>query len=173
VAGTYLVLAGDDGSLVMVDQHAAHERVLYESYRRQGRGGTSRDLAIPLDMPLHASQARVLRDSRSILSSLGFWLEIREAGATIKAVPGAMDPGEARSFLESAASGQVEGLEDLWVLLACRQAMKAAQPLAPGEAAQLLEAWLETENRDHCPHGRPVTARLTLRDMEKLFKRGK
>jgi DNA mismatch repair protein MutL len=82
-----------------------------------------------------------------------------------------LDAGQALNYLRSALDGQADSLDELWVLMSCRAAIKAGDRLNRGEALSLLETWLQTDNREHCPHGRPVVVRLGERDLAKMFKR--
>ena len=82
-----------------------------------------------------------------------------------------MASGEAREFLKAALDGRSRTLEDWWVMLSCKSAIKAGQPLAADEVYSLLEAWMATPDREYCPHGRPVVLTFGGDDLEKLFKR--
>ena len=172
VAGTYLVLAEAEAGLTLVDQHAAHERVLYSAMRRTGGSGASRPLALPRDLALHPAEAERLDRLWPRLKELGFGLS-RPAPdrLSLTATPANLEPGEAVELLRDALSGKSDGPEDLWALLSCKAAVKAGTPLARDEALALLDAWLAAEDRDYCPHGRPVRVRFTPAELEKLFKR--
>ncbi|MGE4297760.1 MAG: DNA mismatch repair endonuclease MutL [Desulfovibrionaceae bacterium] len=171
IANTYFVLRLADGSLGLLDQHAAHERVIYARLQRAGTRGDARPLALPLDMPLHPSEAATLQDMWPLLVQLGFALETGGPTLRIRSVPANLEPGQAKDFLREAVSGQTTGMESLWALMACKTAIKAGQALADNEALVLLEAWHATPDREFCPHGRPILVRFTAADLEKLFKR--
>ncbi|WP_029894497.1 DNA mismatch repair endonuclease MutL [Desulfohalovibrio reitneri] len=172
VENTYLLLSLPDGSLGILDQHAAHERVLYEAFLRRGRSGNSRPLAIPMDMALHPSEADRLEELWPDLRAAGFELATQgREGLRVTGLPPDLTPGRAVDLLRAALSGQAKSLEDIWVLLACRSAVKAGESLARDEALALLETWAATSNRDNCPHGRPALVRLSAHDLERLFKR--
>jgi len=172
VANTYLVIAESGAGLTLVDQHAAHERVLYTAMRQGGRSGASRPLALPRDLALHPAEAERLDRLWTRLKELGFGLS-RPAPdrLSMTATPANLEPGAAVELLRDALSGKADGPEDLWALLSCKAALKAGTPLAHGEALALLDAWLATEDREYCPHGRPIRVRFTPADLEKLFKR--
>jgi DNA mismatch repair protein MutL len=171
IADTYLVLRrGDD--MELVDQHAAHERVLLAAMREQRKRGDSQPLALALEMPLHPSEAEVLADLRDDLRAMGFVIEMDgPAKALVRGIPPTLETGEARGYLRDALAEKARGLDDLWTMMACKTAIKANQPLAVDEALALLETWLKTPEREFCPHGRPVVLRWTPSDLEKLFKR--
>jgi DNA mismatch repair protein MutL len=172
VAGTYLVIAEAGAGLTLVDQHAAHERVLFAALRRQGSSGASRPLALPRDLALHPAEAERLDALWPRLKELGFGLG-RPAPdrLSLTATPAGLEPGQAVELLRDALSGKADGPEDLWALLSCKAALKAGTPLARDEALALLDAWLAAEDREYCPHGRPIRVRFTPADLEKLFKR--
>ena len=72
---------------------------------------------------------------------------------------------------EMSVRGEQETLDDIWCLLACRQAVKAGEELAPDEAVQLIAAWSACREPHHCPHGRPTQVSLELAELERMFKR--
>lgn len=170
-ADTYLILR-QKGQLVLLDQHAAHERVILEAMKRDRTSGNSQPLAIPLEIPLHPSEAGRLQELWDDLRSMGFLLETEgRERVFIKGVPPTLEAGEAREYLADALASKARGLEELWTMLSCKGAIKAGQPLAHDEVMSLLEAWLAAPDREFCPHGRPVTVRWGVGELEKLFKR--
>lgn len=170
VASTYLLLRLDHGGLAVLDQHAAHERVLYDKLRNSKDAG-SRPLAVPMELPLHPSEAQRFMDLAVELERLGFSLVSEGAKLSIHAVPGGLSPAKAREFLQSCLAERVDDLSAVWAMLSCRMALKAGESLAPDEAMALLEAWAGCEDRDYCPHGRPVLISWSPDDLAKLFKR--
>lgn len=170
VADTYLVLAAPEG-LVLVDQHAAHERLIFHRLKHAARP-VPRDLMPALDLGLHPSQQEALQDLWPALTEAGFRLENPGPGRlAILAVPEHMQPGQARDFLLDILNGQSREPEALWVGMACKTAIKAGQHLDPSEALHLLDGWLACPDKSFCPHGRPVMVRLDSTDLEKMFKR--
>jgi DNA mismatch repair protein MutL len=172
-ADTYLIV--DLGrELVLVDQHAAHERVLFAAMEASGHRGHSRPVGIPVEVPLHASEAARLRELFPELRAMGFVLETPRPGmVAVTGAPPTLSVGQAREYLAAALSGQSKTLRDLWVLMSCKTAIKAGTRLADDEAVALLAQWAKAPERDYCPHGRPVTVRFGPREMEKMFKRRK
>jgi len=178
VADTYLVLrqgAPAGGGLLLVDQHAAHERVLLEVMRRARSAGTSQPLALPLEFALHPAEVLRAQELWADLQALGFRLELSGAeGARrllVRGAPPSLPVGRAAEFLREVLAEKVDGLEGLWAMLSCKAAVKAGQALAADEAMALLEAWLASPEREHCPHGRPVAVSFAPADLERLFKR--
>jgi DNA mismatch repair protein MutL len=172
LAETYLILRHADGTLSLVDQHAAHERVLYHSFERAQTRGDAQPLAVPLDLPLHPAEAARLDELWEGLRDLGFGLQ-RPAPELLRvaAIPPLLTVARAKDYLRAAVSGQSRDVRDLWALMSCKAAIKAGQPLARDEALALLEAWRAVPGRDYCPHGRPVRIAWTPADLERLFKR--
>lgn len=182
IHNAYLVIETDDG-LMIVDQHALHERILYEELRRRIAEKTleSQRLLIPQIIRVPAQRLEALEDHAATLARLG--IELSAAGPSSVAVQAFP------SFLERLNLGEfVRGLLDLLAepgtrpapdtllheildMMACKAAVKAGDPLTPDEIAALLSRRDAAERSSHCPHGRPTTLRLTLRDLERQFKR--
>ncbi len=171
VAATYLTLRDQEGALVLVDQHAAHERVLYARLRQGGFAGTGQLLALPLELPLPPAEAERFYALRPRLEALGFSARSEAGGLRVTAVPPVLSRAEARQFLEEALAGRKDDLTALFASMSCKAAIKAGQALTDDEAAGLLRQWLQTPEREYCPHGRPCVLRWDAAALEKLFKR--
>ncbi len=171
IADTYL-LARRGGGLLIVDQHAAHERVRLHAIQGGGTKGTSQLLALPLELPLHASESAELDRLWADLAALGFALETAGPGLLrVMGLPPQLARTDAAAFLRDALAGKQSGFESVWHMMACRTAVKGGDRLTPDEAAQLLRQWADTPESGYCPHGRPTAVTLTVNDLEKLFKR--
>lgn len=170
-ADTYLILTGSAG-ITLIDQHAAHERVLFHMLRSSGSRGDRRPLLMPLEIPMHPSQALLVQEIWAQLDGLGFSLELAAGPKLLlHAVPALLTPSRAREFLEDALADKARSMEDLWAVMACKAAIKAGDVLTPDEALALIESWQSLPDRNFCPHGRPVSLLWTVGDLEKLFKR--
>jgi len=174
VADTYLVLRIGRQGLTLLDQHAAHERVLFSRLKASQSRGESRALGVGFEMSLHPAEARRLETLWKDLANLGFQMRSERPGVVgVRGVPPLFSAGQAKEFLGDVLAGKARTMEDLWAMMSCKAAIKAGDALADDEALALVEAWSATQGRDHCPHGRPVAAHWDLKDLEKLFKRGK
>lgn len=171
LASTYLLLR-KGASLLILDQHALHERIRLHAIERGGTRSASQLLAIPLEITLHPSEAEELPGIWQDLSALGFALETNGPDTLrVTGIPPSLARADAPKFIRDALGGKKGGFDSLWHMMACRTAIKAGQELTSDEVAGLLEQWLATPDGGYCPHGRPVSVALTARDLEKLFKR--
>ncbi|MFW5971447.1 MAG: DNA mismatch repair endonuclease MutL, partial [Desulfovermiculus sp.] len=173
IQNSYLLLTSRAGELILVDQHAAHERILYHRFSSQGQSRQQRPLALPMQRALHPSEEERLSRVAPAMRSMGFVLDRSQDGAVlIRAVPAHLDPSQAREFLDQILHQQSESQDELWQTMACRQAVKAGDTLSAQEALELIELWLSTPDKEYCPHGRPAMISLRAKDLERMFKRG-
>lgn len=171
IGNTYLVVRFGSNRLGLIDQHAAHERILYSKFQAAGRHGESQLLALPMELPLHRAEADRLQEIWGDLTALGFALTLDGPTLRINGVPAILSSGDAKEFLREVLGGQASGLEPLWAMMSCKAAIKAGQILADDEVLHLLEEWRNSEDRNHCPHGRPAMLHWDAADLEKMFKR--
>jgi DNA mismatch repair protein MutL len=180
---SYIVAQDRDG-LVLVDQHVAHERVLYERYLAEAEQGEVQiqRLLFPKTIELTSEEAVLLEAEAAEFVRLGFLLEAF-GGTTVKldGVPAfAKDVAPERLLREllgeaaktpSAATGVRELRRRLVTSAACQAAIKVNYPLARDGMQRLLDDLFLTENPTTCPHGRPILFRLTLEEIERAFRR--
>ncbi len=177
------IIATDDEGLLLIDQHVAHERILFDKYRRleSSRSAESQNLLLPETFDLTPAQVAAFDVVSEELETYGFGL-MRLSGRTvaIKAVPADLPAGEARNMLaevletvDAEKRGAVRATlrDDIAASLACRAAIKINTPLAAEKMRWLIDRLLLTSSPTTCPHGRPVILRLTIRDIEKGFHR--
>jgi DNA mismatch repair protein MutL len=185
---SYLVTQDEQG-VVIVDQHALHERVMFEYLAgrvlRDGGVLESQRLLTPEVVQAAPAQVELLRGLEGLLKRLGIEAEpLGLASVAVHAFPtflfergvGAQEfMGEllAKAEAESLGSGNAaeEALRDVLDMMACKAAVKAGDRLSEGELGELLVLRERVERSSACPHGRPTSIRLTLRELEKLFGR--
>ncbi len=171
IARTYLVFRDARDALVLLDQHAAHERVLYAKITAHGYQGQGQGLAVPLEMTLHSSEAQRWQEMQPVFAALGFSAGLREGKLVVRAIPVLLGRMEAVSFLKEALAGRKDDLNSRFASMACKAAIKAGQKLTADEVATLMRQWLVTKDKENCPHGRPTMLRWDAFQLEKLFKR--
>jgi DNA mismatch repair protein MutL len=179
---SYLVAQSDDG-LVIIDQHALHERIMYEELLARLQRGPleSQRLLIPHPVNVSSAQAALLEQIQPLLGRLG--IDVGAFGPGVVAVQSfpsfleKLDPGA--FVLELLERGEQELLDlhdeevlhEVLDMMACKAAVKAGDPLSAGEIEALLARRELIDRSSNCPHGRPTTLRLSLKDLEKQFKR--
>lgn len=170
VADTYLILVSGD-TLLLLDQHAAHERVLLHEIERQTGRGASQLLALPVEVPLYPAESERLQERFGELSRMGFVMTASEGAVCVSGVPPLLGRARGIALLKDFLAEHTDGIDDVLHLMACRSAVKAGQTLTGDEAAGLLRKWLATPDRDFCPHGRPIALRFDAGALERMFKR--
>ena len=163
-----------------IDQHAAHERLLYDALMARSAAIVSQTLFLPEDMRLLPSESDAFLTNKPELERFGFvFSDASETGVTLLAVPQIKGTALKTAFLHDVLeylSGYEESRPNDWfrdaiAQSACKHAVKAGERLSHEEIRMLLER-LSTENALlTCPHGRPVAVRFTKTDIEKMFKR--
>lgn len=171
VADTYLLLRDAEGALLLLDQHAAHERVLYARLEQGAFSGAGQCLALPLELDLQPVEEERLFALRPRLQQMGFTLETSPGRLTARGIPPHLSRAEARDFLREALAGRKDDTVAMFVSLSCKSAIKAGQRLTDDEAVGLVRQWLQTPQREYCPHGRPAVLRWDAGALERLFKR--
>ncbi|MDO5537615.1 MAG: DNA mismatch repair endonuclease MutL [Desulfovibrionaceae bacterium] len=171
VARTYLVLRDARGALVLLDQHAAHERVLYDRITARGYQGQAVGLALPIEMTLHPAEAQRWQELQDMLAALGYAAGLQAGRLHVRAIPALLGRLEAMEFLKEALAGRKDDLNARFASMSCKAAIKAGQELTADEALNLLRQWLASPGREYCPHGRPAVLRWDAAALEKLFKR--
>jgi DNA mismatch repair protein MutL len=178
----YLVAEVPEGMLV-IDQHALHERILFEQARQRLREGTLavQRLLVPEPVSLPARQAALVLEQRDALAALG--LAVEEFGGStvlLTGYPVLLGRRPARNLLCAVAEDLAERdrvpsrdrlLHELLSLLACHAAVRAGDRLAPEEVAALLAQRHLAEDAHHCPHGRPTSLLFTRQDLDRQFRR--
>ncbi len=176
---TYLLLEQAD-SLVMIDQHAAHERILYEKFKRMlEQGAASQQLLTPLVVHVSARERAVLMDNRETLSQAGFEVEpFGERDMMVRAVPFVLSQASLNPFfmemvdqLDRLKSATLDRRRGEVIQLSCKRAVKAGDRLTDSEIRALLDEMARTSAPPTCPHGRPVMRVFRASEIERMFKR--
>jgi DNA mismatch repair protein MutL len=184
IHGIY-ILAENQFGLVLVDMHAAHERIVYERLKAQldGRQIASQPLLIPATFAASPEEIATAEEAASVLAQIG--MEITPFSSktlAVRAVPTALAAGDpvalARSVLAELARHDVSTVvqraeNELLGTMACHGAVRANRHLTPGEMNALLRQMETTERADQCNHGRPTWRQLTLKELDALFLRGR
>lgn len=173
VLNTYIVAEGE-GSLFLVDQHAAHERIRYERFMKSVERRGSQKLVEPAVVHLTPGEISALRENREFIASLGY--DVQELGGTsvmVRAVPPTLEGADAIEGLREGLMHLREGRKDeAMKSVACKGAIKAGDALGEEEMRKLLRELAECENPFTCPHGRPTIVRIDKREIERMFRRG-
>ena len=181
IFNSYLLCESDEG-LVAIDQHAAHERLLFEKLKKQYQANqlASQSLLFPEVAECSPAQIRILEKFGADIAALG--LDIHEFGGesyVVKAVPailGHLSPREILAgifdiFGEEAFAGQLKRVESVLATMACKAAIKANHALLPEEGEALVRQMCEADIFSHCPHGRPVVKVFSPDEVKKWFHR--
>jgi DNA mismatch repair protein MutL len=178
----YLVVETDEG-LTVVDQHALHERILYEQLRNRVLAGTveSQRLLVPQPVELSTAEAALLSEHSGMLAQFGLCLE--EFGTNtvlVTAYPVMLSRVEPAQMVRDAAEKIAESgrdpsrrdlLDSLLHMLSCKAAVKAGQRLSPEEIDSLLAQRHLIDDAHHCPHGRPTALVLSRTELDRQFGR--
>lgn len=178
----YLVTATDDGMMV-IDQHALHERILYEQLREKvlDRGVERQRLLTPEPVDLAPAEAEIVLEHRDTLANLG--IEIEAFGGStvlVQSYPSMVRRADPSELLRQLAEQLVAGdrlpdrrdvVDELLHMISCKSAIKAGDPLTAPEISALLEFRHLVQDSHHCPHGRPTTLVFTRQELDRRFQR--
>ncbi len=179
---TYLVCQKND-RMILVDQHAAHERVAFEKLMRKWKGGAidQQDFLFPLAIDLSPEKAEALLAQSENIAKMGIEIEalgpsvigVKSAPLFVKeaALPKIFDK-MATDLVDYGGSYSLEkSIADLFATMACHSVVRAGQSLSQAEMVELLKSMDEFPLSSFCPHGRPVSIEFTFNDIEKQFGR--
>lgn len=177
---TYILIELDE-ALLLIDQHAAHERILYEKFnKRLESGGTaSQPLLVPMVIDVAQREMSLLQEFDESLRAAGYEVEpFGERSVSVRAVPFILGRAEVRpafmdmlESLDRMAAATKEARRDELAMMACKAAVKGGDSLTTSEINALIDTMRETGASPTCPHGRPVSRTLTRREIEKMFRR--
>ncbi|MCC7199966.1 MAG: DNA mismatch repair protein MutL, partial [Gammaproteobacteria bacterium] len=179
------ILAQTSGGLVIVDMHAAHERVLYERLKAaaESGGGERQALLVPATVEVSEAQAELAGQHAETLAAMGFAVDrIGPARLAIREVPAALAGRDIGGVLHDALSDLAEHgathriaerQNEVLATIACRAAVRAHRAMTIPEMNALLREMERTERADQCNHGRPTWTRVSLEELDRLFLRGR
>jgi DNA mismatch repair protein MutL len=177
------IIAENDEGFVIIDQHALHERIMYEQLKRRVQDNKleSQKLLVPESFQLTKDQLEAIENNSQLIERLG--IELVGFGpktVAIQAFPVLLAKAEPADFIRDLVDlladkgATLDGeslLDEVLHMAACKAAIKAGHKLADGEIEQLLADKETVEHSSHCPHGRPAAIKFTLTELEKQFKR--
>jgi len=176
---TYIVLAkGED--IIIIDQHAAHERIMYEKIKNKVISGTQ-NLLVPKTLEIEPKEFALISDNIEEISQMGFDLEIFGKNTImVRGIPAALkvqniDTAINEILSELSSSFKIKSVDErreaVWKMMACKSAVKAGDKLSYVEMDGLIKELYATSNPMTCPHGRPTLVKISKADMEKMFGR--
>ncbi|VVB91200.1 DNA mismatch repair protein MutL [uncultured archaeon] len=178
--GSLYVIAETSDGLVIIDQHAAHERVLFEQVRESKRSD-SQELIVPINLELEPREKALMKESIPYLEEFGFRISgFGPDTFAVTAVPDVLgkleDPGLVHDIMADILSeGKIKDdtgiFERITRSIACRGAIKAGADCSSDQMESLIKQLFKTENPYTCPHGRPTMISFNRQELDKLFKR--
>ena len=175
---TYIIVEQDD-KLILIDKHAAHERMIFDRLKEQKREIMAQSLLAPVTIRPSGEDIDAMTANAALLYELGFEIEpFGEREFIVRAVPADMDAGDVPAAVEEICEKLRRGKcpdaqsarDEILHTVACKAAIKAGWDTHPKELEAVVEAVISGRVR-YCPHGRPVSVTLTRRELDKQFKR--
>ena len=183
VAGVYVLAENADG-LVIVDMHAAHERILYEKLKQgfDDKAVVRQPLLVPASVAVAQNEADLVEENAALFEELGLVVDRSgPTGLVIREMPALLRSADAEGLLrdvladlaQSGRSNRVEDMcHDLLATMACHHSVRANRSLTLQEMNALLREMEATERADQCNHGRPTWTAISMAELDKLFLRG-
>jgi len=184
LAGIY-VLAENRQGLVLIDMHAAHERITYEKIKgaRSGEGIRTRELLVPLTLAVSEREAACVEECTGQLAEIGFdMLRSGPQSVTVKSYPGLLDGADVGGLVRDVLADLVahgntrriqESENDVLSTMACHGSVRANRRLTLPEMNALLREMESTERSGQCNHGRPTWVQLSVAELDRMFLRGR
>lgn len=175
---TYIIVEQDD-KLILIDKHAAHERMIFDRLKAQERELMAQNLLIPVTIRPNGDDMDAITENAALLYELGFEIEpFGERELIVRAVPADMDAGDVPAAIEEICEKLRRGKcpdvqsarDEILHTVACKAAIKAGWDTHPKELEAVVDAVISGQVR-YCPHGRPVSVTLTRKELDKQFKR--
>lgn len=175
---TYIIVEQDD-KLILIDKHAAHERMIFDRLKAQEREIMAQNLLIPVTIRPNGDDMDAITENAALLYELGFEIEpFGERELIVRAVPADMDAGDVPAAIEEICEKLRRGKcpdaqsarDEILHTVACKAAIKAGWDTHPKELEAVVDVVISGQVR-YCPHGRPVSVTLTRKELDKQFKR--
>ncbi len=178
---TFIIMENED-SIVLLDQHAVHERINYEKLKNHYKDKllTPVELLIPVNLDVPPGIVEDFKENSVILQSMGFDVEYFGGSSFIvRSAPAYIDYNDIGDVLmgfvetleEDSGAHSVDFIDRALKQMACKSSIRGGEGISKEEVFELLREWEKTPNRYSCPHGRPVAFVLSRKDIEKQFKR--
>ncbi|MGC8620120.1 MAG: DNA mismatch repair endonuclease MutL [Thermoplasmata archaeon] len=177
-AMTYIICESPD-SLILIDQHAAHERIRTEKFLDDMNRKNFQKLISPVMVDLSSQDAEILRTYKEIFEEYGFSIDVYQRSVSVKSVPSIFSNEDIKdAILEGIdqIKSSNKGIDEerkfqIAALMACKGAIKANEKLSDKEMKSLIIDLMKCRNPYTCPHGRPTMIKLEIKEIEKMFKR--
>ena len=175
---TYIIIE-KDGELLLIDKHAAHERMIFDALKSQGREIMSQSLLVPVTIKLPADEIELIEQNSEVLLGLGFEIEpYGEDSVILRGVPADTDAADAAPMVEEICDKLKRGsgvshtdeIDDILHTVACKAAIKAGWNTEDSELMEIAKEVVSGKVK-YCPHGRPVAITLTKKQLDKEFSR--
>ena len=179
------ILAENAQGMVLVDMHAAHERITYERLKtaREGEGIKSQPLLVPMTISVSSKEAQMVEDQAEIFNELGFEIDrIAEESIKLRQIPVVLSNSDVETLLRDVLSDLLthgsstrieQEINEILSTMACHGSVRANRKLTIEEMNALLRDMEITERSGQCNHGRPTWIQLTIAELDKLFMRGR
>ncbi len=174
------IIAEVDKEIILVDKHAAHERILFEKLKSKKQNLQCQMMLEPIDVMLSNEEFDALIQNKQTAFELGFsFKEKRNTSVSVNGIPAILDGCDPSDLIIELASNFASNrnnplpviLDDMYHTFACKAAIKANDENSPKELAEIVRTILEDDNIRYCPHGRPVMFKLTKYELDKQFRR--
>ena len=184
VQGVFILAENEEG-LVMIDMHAAHERVVYEKMKAamHEKNLAIQQLLVPLSLQVTEREADAAESAHALFSTFGFEIErVGQAALAVRAVPALLADGPVETLVRDmlvdwltngTSTRAEERINQLLGTLACHASVRAKRRLTIPEMNALLREMEQTDHSGQCNHGRPTTLKLSMPELDKLFMRGR
>ncbi|MGN0550404.1 MAG: DNA mismatch repair endonuclease MutL [Acutalibacteraceae bacterium] len=177
---TYIIIEKNEKELVLIDKHAAHERIIYEKLKKDNGQGFAQYLLVPVTVSLPKLEYDAVIQNLSVLSQAGFEIDDFGGGSVlVRSAPQYLEKKDieqtvceiAGHLLENKRDVNTEDMDWVYHSVACRAAIKAGNISKPQELMEIALKLAQDENLRYCPHGRPTSIIITKRELEKQFGR--